>query len=307
MESQTYRDYEIVVWDNGSDAGQRPVITDFPDGARIFQSEYNIGFAAANNRAADRCRGQFLVLLNPDAFPEPYWLERLVGAAEDHPEASMIASLQVAVDNPTTLDGVGDCYSPLGAAWRGGGGRPVESAPASGEVFGPCAAAALYRKLPFQQASGFDESYFCYYEDVDLAFRLRLAGGRCFYAADARVAHIGSAVTGKNSYFSDYHIARNRLWTFFKDMPFLLLLLMGPGVAALTCWTLIRTFGTDRFRAQAKGVADAFAGLPKVFVSRGRVQKMRTASLFAVARAFTWDFSKLRRRGEDVRPWRARV
>lgn len=307
LESQTCIDFEITVWDNSSEADQRPAPTDFPAGTRIILSSENLGFAAANNRAAETCRGQYIVLLNPDAFPEPDWLERLVHAAENNPEADMIASLQVAADKPTTLDGVGDCYSPLGAAWRGGEGGPVESAPASGEVFAPCAAAALYRKESFQGASGFDESYFCYYEDVDLAFRLRLGGGRCYYAADARVAHIGSAVAGKNSYFSHYHIARNRLWTFFKNMPSPLLLLLGPGVVALTCWTLMRTLGTDRFRAQAKGVADALTGLPKVLKSRTAVQKTRTASLLAVARAFTWDLSKLRRRSEDVRPWRARA
>jgi N-acetylglucosaminyl-diphospho-decaprenol L-rhamnosyltransferase len=304
LESQTYSDYEIVVWDNASDPGQRPTAVDFPVGTRIIQSEANLGFAAANNRAADDCRGEYLVLLNPDAFPAPDWLERLIGAAKAHPEATMIASLQIKADDPTTLDGAGDFYSPLGAAWRGLEGRPVKSAPGSGDVFGPCAAAALYRKASFLGVGGFDEAYFCYYEDVDLAFRLRLAGGRCFYAADARVAHVGSAITGKQSYFSDYHIARNRLWTFFKNMPLPLLLLLGPGAALLTVWTLIRTLGGDRFRAHAKGTADALIGLPKVLANRRTVQKSRSVSTRAIAGAFTWSVSKLLRRDEDVRPWR---
>ena len=304
LERQTFSDYKIVVWDNGSEPSQRPGAADFPAGTHIIQSNDNLGFAAANNRAAAYCRERYLVFLNPDAFPAPDWLERLIAAADAHPDATMFASLQVAANYPATLDGAGDFYSPLGAAWRGQEGRPVKSAPESGEAFGPCAAAALYRKTAFVEACGFDESYFCYYEDVDLAFRLRLAGGRCFYAADARVDHIGSAVTGKQSYFSDYHIARNRLWTFFKNMPFPLLLLLAPGAAMLTLWTLMRTFGGERFRAHAKGTADALLGLPKVLANRKIVQKARTTSWRDIAKALTWDVSKLLRRDEDVRPWR---
>jgi GT2 family glycosyltransferase len=118
------------------------------------------------------------------------------------------------------LDGAGDEYHVSGLAWRrfynhlanGYGLKPEE-------VFGACAAAAMYRREDFLKIGGFDEDYFSYFEDVDLSFRLRLAGGRCLYVPDAIVHHVGSASTGKLSDFVVYYGHRNLVWTFFKDMP----------------------------------------------------------------------------------------
>ena len=87
------------------------------------------------------------------------------------------------------------------------------------EVFAACAAAALYRRDAFEALGGFEERFFCYYEDVDLGFRLRLAGGRCVLEPRAIVRHVGSASSGQVSGFAEYHGTRNRLWTFLRDMP----------------------------------------------------------------------------------------
>ena len=88
-----------------------------------------------------------------------------------------------------------------------------------GEIFAPCAAAALYRRAAFLEAGGFDEHFFCYMEDVDLGFRLRLLGYRCGYAPAAIVHHVGSGTTGARSPFTVYHGHRNLVWTYVKNMP----------------------------------------------------------------------------------------
>ena len=138
-----------------------------------------------------------MALLNPDAFPEPDWLEALLVAAESNPGFDVFDSKLVNAGNPTVLDGAGDAYHLSGLAWRMGHGSPV---PTSGEyereVFSPCAAAALYRRSALSETGGFDEEYFCYVEDVDLGFRLRLAGHNAMYVLDAGVHHVGSATTG---------------------------------------------------------------------------------------------------------------
>jgi GT2 family glycosyltransferase len=88
------------------------------------------------------------------------------------------------------------------------------------EIFSPCAAAALYRRSALLEVGGFDEDFFCYVEDVDLGFRLRLAGYRCLYVPLSVAHHIGSGTTGgKNSDFSVYHGHRNLVWAFVKNMP----------------------------------------------------------------------------------------
>jgi GT2 family glycosyltransferase len=87
------------------------------------------------------------------------------------------------------------------------------------EVFGPCAAAALYRRSALEAVGYFDERWFCYLEDTDLAFRLRLRGGRCLFVPDSRVRHMGSLITGRESAFTLYHSHRNLVWTWVRNMP----------------------------------------------------------------------------------------
>ena len=86
-------------------------------------------------------------------------------------------------------------------------------------MFGPTGAAALYRRDWLVRLGGFDESFFCYFEDVDLNLRLQVAGGRCLYVPAARVRHVGGASTGGLSTFTIYHSQRNLVWTYVKSMP----------------------------------------------------------------------------------------
>ena len=119
------------------------------------------------------------------------------------------------------LDGTGDAYHMSGLVWRMGHGMPVSSDTGKDyEVFSPCAAVAFYRRSAMQKIGGFDEEYFCYVEDVDLGFRLRLAGFRCLYVPKSVAHHVGSGATGgQHSDFAAYHGHRNLVWTFVKDMP----------------------------------------------------------------------------------------
>ena len=117
---QTYKDFEIVIVDNGSkddalkDLHERYPALQF----RIHRLESNLGFSAANNIGARLARGQWLALLNADAFPEPEWLEELLRAAKINPNHKIFASRQIQADTPELLDGAGDAYHITGLAWR---------------------------------------------------------------------------------------------------------------------------------------------------------------------------------------------
>ena len=156
------------------------------------------------------------------------WLEKLADAARRFPDTAMFASTQICLNDPDLLDGAGDNYFFLGVPWRGGHGQPVSRRPEFGECFSPCGAAAMIRKDCFLGQGGFDREYFCYCEDVDLAFRLRLSGERCLYIPDAQVWHKGSAISGKNSKFTVFLGTRNLVWTYFKNMPLAMLVLTYP-------------------------------------------------------------------------------
>lgn len=283
LSKQTFSDFEALVVDNGSTDDSLRALEDrqmvFP--IRVERLGSNFGFAAANNIGARLARGRWLALLNADAFPEPDWLEKLLQTAEANSEFSFFSSRQVQAGRPELLDGAGDVYHISGLAWRhyynlpsGQYGHQTE------DVFSACGAAALYLREDFLNAGGFDEDYFSYFEDVDLGFRLRLAGKRCLYVPDAVVHHVGSASTGKRSDFSVYYGYRNLIWTFFKNMPTPLLWLFLP----LHILTLVFFVIYLSLRGQGmvilRAIRDAILGNPYVMKKRWDVQKNRKIKSF---------------------------
>jgi len=300
LEAQSFTDFEAVVWDNGSADGAVERLCIGPRLRTVLQAE-NLGFAAANNRAAALSRSRYIALLNPDAFAEPDWLARLVAAAETF-GAEAVASLQLDDADPGLLDGAGDCMSIAGIPWRGGYGQPRSTAPtAPCEVFSACGAAALYRRDAFEALGGFEERFFCYCEDVDLGFRLRLAGGRCLLEPRAVVRHVGGASSGgEGSAFAEFHGARNRLWTFLRNMPPWLMPIALPTHILTVGYVLARSPHLLRIRLKALGEA---LGRPDLFRAPPLPKR---GSTMAVARSLSWSPLALSRRAVVTRPWRRR-
>jgi GT2 family glycosyltransferase len=285
--SQTVAPVRILVMDNGSTDGS---VADArrccADDARLagrtemMELDQNLGFAAANNRAIMSCETEYVALLNPDAFPHPRWLERLLDAARRHPEASAFGSRQMLEGSPGVLDGIGDVFHVSGLSWREGHGRKLrEDDLEEREIFSPCAAAALYRREALVEVGGFDEDFFCYFEDVDLGFRLRLAGYAARSVAAAGVSHMGAASTGgPRSNFAVYHGHRNLIWCFVKNMPFPLVLMLLPGHAALLLYDLALFTLRGCGAAVVAAKWHAVVGLPKFLGKRRAVQAMRRAT-----------------------------
>jgi GT2 family glycosyltransferase len=300
--AQTKTDFEVRIVDNAStDGSLRYVPAD--DRFLVIHSGKNVGFAAGCNLGARDCAAPFVVFLNPDAFPEPSWLKALIGAAESHPDAAMFGSLQISAVDSNILDGAGDCYSCFGVPWRGGYGQPVKPLPDYAEAFSPCGAAALYRTEWFARLGGFDEKFFCYIEDVDLAFRIRLLGGRCMQVNCAIVRHVGGATSGTESDFTMYHSARNRFWTIIKNAPGWLLCIVAPLHIAFSAYLLFRFGRSSTASAIRKGLLAGFAGLPGVWSERRKIQAARMASIGDIARAINWSIPALRKKKIVLRAW----
>jgi GT2 family glycosyltransferase len=287
LATQTIVPQRIVVVDNHGTGSVDPVIRECRDAIKrlnadvqLIRLEKNLGFAAANNRAIAMCDTEFVALLNPDAFPHVDWLEKLLAAAERHPEVAAFGSRQMIDGQPGIVDGTGDVYHMSGLSWRAGHGRPLRDEDlVEREIFSPCAAAALYRRSALLEVGGFDEDFFCYFEDVDLGFRLRLAGYKCVYVPDAVVDHVGSASSGgKRSDFAVYHGHRNLVWCFVKNMPnplFFPLLFAHFSQSILTGLVyLVR--GQGRIFAKAKW--HATKKLPQFWKKRQAIQRARRAS-----------------------------
>ena len=148
------------------------------------------------------------------------------------------------------------------------------------EVFSPCAAAAMYRRDVFLSAGSFDEDFFCYLEDIDLGFRLRLEGHRCLLVPSAVVAHVGSVTSGgKQSDFAVYHGHRNLVWTYVKNMPGWLFWVCLPLHLAMNFVTVLMYTWQGKGRVILRAKRDALLGLPKMWQKRREIQKHRIVSI----------------------------
>lgn len=278
LAAQTTADFRALVVDNGSEDGSQAQVAALGD-ARfgLLQLDANTGFAHANNAGVRHCgEAEFIALLNPDAMPAPRWLAELLQAADAHPQAAAFGSHLVATENRELSDGTGDVYHFTGRAWRRDHGVPVRrSAGAPGEIFAPCAAAALYRRSAWEQAGGLDEDFFCYMEDVDLGFRLRLLGWRARHVPASVCYHAGSAVTGRRSDFSTYHGQRNMVWTFVKNMPSWLFWLLLPAHLLLNLLAPLAFAARGQVRLVLRAKRDALGQWPAVWRKRREVQGRR--------------------------------
>ena len=281
----------LIVVDNGSTDAITGVTQHLGESApflvgrtTLISTGQNLGFAAANNRTIAMCDTEFVALLNPDAFPHSDWLEKLLAAAERHPEAAAFGSRQMLDGQTGIVDGTGDVYHMSGLSWRKGHGRPLRDEDlVEREIFAPCAAAALYRRSALLEVGGFDERFFCYFEDVDLGFRLQLAGYKAIYVPDAVVDHVGGASSGgKRSDFAVYHGHRNLVWCFLKNMPNPLFFLLLPAHFAQSIFAAMVFLASGQGQVFAKAKWHAAKKVPEFWKARQTIQQTRRVSWWAI-------------------------
>ncbi len=298
LSQQTLMPDRIVVIDNASDDSSFQGIEEIIPTIEVVKEKANLGFAKANNIGLRMLEtSDWIVLLNPDAIPAPDWLEKLAEAAERFPQYDFFACRMLNADSPDFLDGAGgDSFHTSGLVWRKGHGR-LERGVAENfvECFSPCAAAAMYKTEALIQVGGFDEEFFCYLEDVDLGFRLRLAGYRCLYVPVASVRHGGSVSTGKKSDFSVFYGHRNIVWTYVKNMPGLLFWIYLPQHFLLNVMTILILALRGQGSVGVKAKRDAFAALPAIWQKRKKVQAGRTVSVMDIWKVMSKGFSIFRR------------
>ncbi|MGE0704588.1 MAG: glycosyltransferase family 2 protein [Vicinamibacterales bacterium] len=289
LAAQSLTDFEAVVVDNASTNPPVSMLC-LPDGRfRVIHAGGNVGFAAGCNIGARDAETPWLAMLNPDAMPRPDWLHELRAATERHRGITMFGSTQLDAADPAIIDGFGDMVSALGTAWRSGGGEPASTLPGGDcEVFSPCGAAALYATASFAEAGGYDERFFCYLEDVDLGFRLRLRGDRCIQVRRAEVLHVGSAIAGRMSDFGVFHSYRNRVWMFAKNLPAPLLAPILPLQIAAILAAFTRRTVRPHLRAASRGLVAGLKGLPAAIRARRDVQPQRRATSIQVAMMLDW-------------------
>lgn len=221
LQRQTCPSFETIVIDNGSTDGSVELIRESFPKVRVLVNQENLGFAAAANQAIRASDAKYVALLNSDTQVDHNWLDVLVEAAEADGKIGMCASKMLFADRPGVINSTGICLDLAGIAWdcRGGEADTASDCEVQ-EVFGPCGGAALYRREMLEEVGLFDQDFFAYLEDVDLAWRARRAGWRAVHVPAARVLHHHSATGVEGSPFKSFHLGRNKVWLLVKNYPF---------------------------------------------------------------------------------------
>ena len=305
LAGQTFQDFETLVIDNASpDPGDAAIAREFPF-VQLIENSENLGFAGAGNQGARLARGRWYVLLNPDAFAQPNWLEELAGAAERYPNLLSFTSRQLMDEDPGLLDGLGDVMSGYGIPYRGGYLSRDPGDTPEGEVFSPCGAAMMIDRALFLKLGGFDEFFFCYSEDVDLGYRLQLSGEPTLLVPSAVIRHVGSASSGgRKSEFAVFHGTRNRFYVVYKDTPAILLPVVVPLHLMGVVYISSRRENWPHAHIVWRAFKESLKGLPTILKSRRAVQRARRASAWEIAKAMTWNPRDLTGRRPVIRPLR---
>ena len=287
LTQQTYQDFELMIIDNGSVSFDESKIKhDYRSlNLKIIVLKENTGFAHACNLGAQHASGTWLAFLNADAFPQPDWLEQFHIYSQQYPTVSAFCSLITQAKHPDLIDGTGDVYNISGNAWKRGYGYPIQTASKKPErIFSPNAAAAFCQRAVFMELGGFDEDFFSYFEDVDLGFRLNLAGYQCYFLPALRVEHVGSSSTSQDSDFAVYHHHRNSEWVFWKNMPGILFFIYFSLHLLGNIIFLLKYLKNGRAKIVFKAKWDALKLSGLMLSKRRTIQKQRRASISEINR-----------------------
>ena len=291
LETQTFRDFEAILVDNGSEDGSVPFVRGRYPWVKVVPLPQNTGFASGNNRGLEHASGTYIVTLNNDTRAKPDWLEILVKVADDHPQAGMVACRICSFSKPDIIDsiGMGICGDGMSRGrfrnkrWSTLHLQDVE------EILFPSGCAALYKRAMLDETGFFDDDFFAFAEDSDLGLRGRLAGWESVAATRAVVHHKYSQTTGRLSPFKVYLVERNHYWVVWKNFPLRLIFTL-PLFAAWRYFEQLRTVmlggGTgeefhasasrrELIKAQVRGIWNGFGGMIPMFRKRHELMKKR--------------------------------
>ncbi len=261
LDRQNWRDFEVIVVNNGDDSH-------VPDGdtygfpLRVIRPGFNAGFGGAINMAVKSTVAPMIAVLNDDTEAESDWLRELVREMDANPRAGMCAS-SIRLLASGRMDSAGMYICLDGSSKQRGGSMAPAAFDSSGDVLFPSACAALYRRQMLEEIGAFDSDFFLYCEDTDLGLRAVWAGWQCRYAARACVRHCYSRTVQPFSALKARYVERNRLWVVIKSFPVPLLLLVPFASATRYAWQLWHVFfgsgAAAEFRRSGSSVGSALA------------------------------------------------
>lgn len=271
---------EIVVADNGSADGSLALLRREHPGVRVLPLGRNHGFAGGANRGVAATTAEWVCVLNTDAAPAPDWLEQLF-ADEAPGDVWALGSVLVSPESGR-IESAGDQYALDGRAFKLLTGEPLDALPGDPyPVFAAPGAAPVFRRRVFEALGGYEERFFLYYEDVDLAFRALLRGHRALMVPRARVVHELGATSVRRQV--RFYVARNSLWCAVRCLPAPKLTTLAHRMAVELRWVRPRAHLAWVLAGRLAGLL----GLPWAVRTRRRIQAERRRTPGEVAALLT--------------------
>lgn len=213
---------EVIIIDNGSADRSKKYIRnnafDFP--VVLIENSKNLGFAPAVNQGISKAKYEYIFSLNNDTEVKEGSIRHLLDLISSRDDIFSVQAKMLQHNNRNLIDDAGDEYNLL--AWTKKTGENHDSGEFSEvrEIFSSCAGAAMYKKSVLEELGMFDENFFAYMEDVDLAIRSKINGYHNLLCPQAEVYHIGSATSGsRHNEFKVKLAARNNVWVVYKNIP----------------------------------------------------------------------------------------
>ena len=245
---------EVIVADDASTDGTGDWLRSTYPAVRHVRLDRNGGFCAAANAGIAAARGAVIQLLNNDTEVQAGWLAAGLLPFAD-PAVGSVAPLVLVRSDPTRVDSAGDQYALVGWPSKRGHGQPAAlwaDRPAD-RVFGASGSSAFYRAEALRRVGGYDPTFGSYYEDVDLAFRLRWAGYDCAFEPRSRIHHDLSSTYDHTNPALQERMSRNAEVLFWSNLPLGWLALAALPHAAFTLLQAAYRLLRGRHRAFLRG------------------------------------------------------
>jgi len=267
LRNQTFKDFEVIIVDNGSTDGSLGVTKDFPE-VRLIAFDNNTGFCKAVNEGIKASEAEYVILLNNDTKVYEDYIENLVKIMDSDSRIFSANPMMLSMNDPTLLDDAGDLYCALGWGFARGKGKKAENYNEPKQIFASCGGASIYRRKVFDEIGLFDENHFAYLEDMDVGYRALINGYRNVYEPSAKVLHVGSAVSG--SRYNEFKVrlsSANSVYLIGKNMPFLQWLINLPflfiGFNIKILFFVKKGFGGTYFKGLFRGMGMFFKNYDK--------------------------------------------
>lgn len=281
LDNQDFRDFEVIVVDNGSSDGSVEVIREHLENSPLASSltlvvaGRNLGFTGGNIEGLKHARGEYILLLNNDTEADVSFVGELVRAMDASPEVGMCAPkmLQHGTD---LIDSAGDGFSRYLKGYKRGEGERAERFDREEYVFAACGGATLLRRKMIEEIGFLDDDFFINFEDVDLGFRAQLAGWKVRFVPAAVVSHKVSSSIGKLSDTQAYYSIRNSEFVKVKNVPLSVFIRCLPaymaGMASEFYYFVLRH---GRFRVYLRAKLDALRLMPRMLRKRRRIMSTK--------------------------------